>query len=85
MWDFYTSEEIICQFPGIAAESCYVERVNGRWERFERAEAASSVDCSGTRLVVLIFCNPVFKAVLQSEAGIRRAFRSTTTHPRRAD
>lgn len=74
MWEVRNSKEIICQFLGIAMESCYIEQANGRWECFERAEAASSIDYSGTRVIELIFCSPVFKVVLHhSEAGIRCA------------
>lgn len=74
MCEVYNSEGIICQFQGITMESHYVEQANGRWEWFEKAEAASSVDCSGARLITLIFCSPVFKVVLHhSEAGIRCA------------
>lgn len=72
MWEVCNSEGIICQFLGIMMESHYVEQANGRWESFERAEAASRLDCSRTRLIVLIFCSPVFKVVLHhSEIGIR--------------
>ena len=55
-------------------ESRYVEQANAGQECFERDEAANSVDCSGTRLIALIFCSPVFKVVLHhSETGIRCA------------
>lgn len=75
MWEAYNLERIICQFLGTVMESHYVEQAKDRWECFERAEAASSVDSSGTRLAALIFCSRVFKVVFHhSEAMPFTAF-----------
>lgn len=54
-------------------ESHYIEQTSGGWECFGRAEVATSIDCSGAILIMLIFC-PVFEAVLHhSEARTRCA------------